>query len=240
VILPFSRAEFFSVFSLYNESVWPAQLALYALALIATILVLRRSTAASRGINVVLGILWLWMGVVYHIGFFARINRAAFLFGVIFVVQSYLFFRLAIRSKEVVYAPRHDLAGWAGGGLVALGLFIYPVLTVMAGQDYPAQPTFGLPCPTTIFTLGMLLWGINTVPRHMFVIPVLWSAIGTLGAFQLDVTEDFTLAVAMLVIGAMWLARTADWAHTVLAAPGAGPTVLPLDDIRSELISRHR
>jgi hypothetical protein len=200
MMLPFSRAEFFTVFARYNESVWPAQAVLYALAIIVVVLALRRSVAASRGTPAVLAVLWLWMGIVYHAGFFADINPVALVFAVIFIVQSVLFAVLAVRPKAGAFQPRRDLAGWAGGVLVVLGLLIYPILSVAAGHHYPAQPTFGLPCPTTIFTLGMLLWAIDTIPWPVLIIPVLWAAIGTVAAIQLGVSEDLSLAFSVTVV----------------------------------------
>jgi hypothetical protein len=208
MILPFSRAEFFSVFARYNETVWPAQAGLYALAIVAVFLALRRSVAASRGTHVVLAVLWLWMGVVYHAGFFAAINPAALGFALIFVVQSVLFAVLAIRQTTVAYAPRKNLAGLAGGLLIVLGLVVYPMLSLAAGHRYPAQPTFGLPCPTTIFTLGLLLWARDRIPSAAFIIPVLWAGIGTFGAVQLGVSEDLSLAFSVTVVACVWAAET--------------------------------
>ena len=204
--LPFSRAEFFTVFADYNETVWPAQAILYALAIAAVVLALRRSVAASRGTHGVLAVLWLWMGVVYHAGFFAGINSAAFGFALLFVAQSVLFAVLTMRRTTVAFAPRKDLAGLAGGLLIVLGLVVYPVLSLTAGHRYPAQPTFGLPCPTTIFTLGLLLWARDRIPPAAFIVPLLWAAIGTFGAIQLGVIEDLSLAFSAIVVGFGWIA----------------------------------
>lgn len=205
---PFSRAEFFAVFARYNDAVWPAQFALYALAIAAVILALRRSSGSSRATFVILAALWLWMGVVYHAGFFAEVNPAAIVFAGVFLVEALLLLYLGTR-RNVVIAPRNDAAGWAGAGLVILSLVVYPMMSIAAGHEYPAQPTFGLPCPTTIFTLGILVWAINTSPRRVFVIPVLWSVVGTAAAFQLGVPEDFSLALSVAVVAFVVLARTA-------------------------------
>lgn len=211
--MPFSRTEFFTVFASYNERVWPAQLVLYALAIVALVLTLRRPANAGRMTYAVLAVLWLWMGLVYHALFFADINPAAVLFAVFFVVQSAVFAVLAARSRAAHFGPRKDVEGWAGGALVALGLLIYPILSIAAGHRYPAQPTFGLPCPTTIFTLGILLWARGTVPRVVFVIPVLWAAIGTVAAIQLGVIEDLSLTVSLAVVALVLAAPTAAF-HT--------------------------
>ena len=197
--LPFSRSEFFAVFARYNESVWPAQFGLYALAIAAIILATRRTRSASRLTHAILAALWLWMGIVYHAGFLAGLTRAGFVFAGMFVIQGILFTRLAVRRRTVVFAVRNDIAGWAGGALMALGLVIYPVMSVAAGHRYPSQPTFGLPCPTTIFTLGILLWATRAL-RHAFIIPIAWALIGTVAALRLGVREDFSLIFSLFVV----------------------------------------
>lgn len=205
-MLPFSRAEFFAVFARYNEAVWPAQFALCALAVVAVVLSQRRSYRASRGAFVILAVLWLWMGVVYHAGFFAEVNPAAFIFAGVFIVEALLLLQLSTR-KNVMFAPHNNAPGWAGALLVALGLIIYPMLSVAAGHVYPGQPTFGLPCPTTIFTVGVLVWALPTVPRRVFVIPMLWSLVGTVGAFQLSVPEDLSLLLTLAVVAFVAIAH---------------------------------
>lgn len=211
--MPFSPTEFFAVFASYNERVWPTQLVLYGLAIIAVLLILRRSASAGRVTFTALAVLWLWMGVVYHAAFFADINPAAFVFAAFFVVQSAAFALVAVRSKKAAFRPQRDIEGWAGGALIALGLVVYPILSIAAGHSYPAQPTFGLPCPTTIFTLGILLWARRTMHWAVFVIPILWAAIGTVGAMQLGVIEDLSLTFSLAVVALVLVAPTAAF-HT--------------------------
>lgn len=198
-IMPFSRAEFFWIFSRYNEAVWPAQIFLFALAVLAAFLAVQRSPAGSRGANGILALLWMWMAVVYHAAFFALINPLAISFAILFAIQSLLFGWLAVR-RGTVYQPRKNFAGLAGALLIVFALGIYPTLSIAAGHRYPAQPTFGLPCPTTIFTIGMLLWMAPRGPRYILVIPVIWTGVATIGAFQLGVIEDLSLPVAALVM----------------------------------------
>jgi hypothetical protein len=196
--LPFTSSDFFSVFARYNESVWPAQVILYVLAVISIVLAIRGTAAASRGVNAALAVMWFWMGVVYHAGFFADINPVALIMAVAFVLQGAIFTVLAVARTPVVFATGRKSSAWIGGFLIVFGTVIYPLLSVAAGHSYPAQPTFGVPCPTTIFTLGIMVWGAGSLPRYAFVIPVLWTVVGTSAVLQLGVMEDLGLAVAMI------------------------------------------
>jgi DMSO/TMAO reductase YedYZ heme-binding membrane subunit len=64
--MPFTTAQFLDVFARYNEAVWPAQLLLVALAVVAAGLALRPAALSGRVVSGVLAFFWAWMGVVYH------------------------------------------------------------------------------------------------------------------------------------------------------------------------------
>lgn len=97
-------------------------------------------------------------------------------------------------------------------------LAMYPVLGGLVGHGYPLGPSFGVPCPTTLFTLGALLWVRPLAPVGLLVIPVAWAVIGTTAAFALGIGEDLGLMLgALVVIGVAWWQR----AHA-LPSPRAG------------------
>ena len=193
--LPFGREEFLEVIAAYNVAVSPLQLPLLALAAAALALPLVHAPRAGRWVAAALSFLWLWMGVVFHIGFFSRINPAAFLFGALFVVQGGLFAAVAA-SRGMPPPAWRSLCGMAAGALLIYSLVAYPALADALGHEYPRLPTFGLPCPTTIFTLALLILGKHRPPPFLFVIPALWSLIGLAAALQLGMWEDLGLAIA--------------------------------------------
>jgi hypothetical protein len=194
--LPFTVEEFLRVFERYNLAVWPMQWVLYALGIAAVILAFWRADRASRIISFILAFLWLWMGGVYHLTFFTSINRAAFFFGLIFILQAALFFYVGVWEGKLSFGIYFDSSGITGAILLVYAMLIYPALAILFGHRYPATPTFGLPCPTTIFTFGLLIWTNQRVPRLLLIIPLIWSAVGFSAALLLKVTEDFGLPVA--------------------------------------------
>ena len=59
-----------------------------------------------------------------------------------------------------------------------------------------AGPMFGVaPCPTTIFTIGMLLLARGKWVARLSIIPILWSLVGLAASWQLGIPEDFGLPV---------------------------------------------
>lgn len=86
--------------------------------------------------------------------------------------------------------------GIIGGLFIVYALVIYPVLSYKLGHRYPMTPTFGVPCPTIIFTFGMFLWSRRKIPLYITIIPLLWSVIGLSAALSLGMKEDLGLVVA--------------------------------------------
>lgn len=69
--------------------------------------------------------------------------------------------------------------------------------------------TFGLPCPTTLFTIGLLALAVPPYPRGPLLVPVLWCFVGAQAAVLLDVAPDLGLVVAAVVgIGLMVRSKT--------------------------------
>jgi Family of unknown function (DUF6064) len=194
--LPFTIDQFFEVFKNYNHSVFPMQIIFYLLALTVILLSIKKIAQADKIINAILSFFWLWMGVVYHLLYFARINKTAYVFGMAFILQGLLFFYQGVLNDKVTYKFRFDKYGWVGALLMTFALIIYPFLGYVSGHFYPGAPTFGLPCPTTIFTFGILLWFDRKMPLSILIIPFIWSIIGFFAALQLGVREDTGLLVA--------------------------------------------
>ena len=193
---PFTVSQFFGVFEAYNTAIWPLQWVLLALAAAAIALTLSRIRVRSRLLTGVLAALWLWMGLVYHLIFFTVINPAAAIFGVAFALEAALLIWAGLGPRHLRFAARADAYGAGGAVLLAYALIVYPLLGYALGHHYPAIPTFGAPCPTTIFTFGLLLWTAGRVPWWLLVIPGLWALIGLSAAVSLGVPQDLGLFAA--------------------------------------------
>jgi len=193
--LPFTVEEFMSVFERYNLSVWPAQLVLFALAPVVLFCFYRNVSNARQVVFAVLSFLWAWTGLVYHIGFFSSINPLAYFFGGLFVAQSGIFFYFGVIRDKVILIPRLNLQTIVGSFLIFYALIAYPAIGFAMGHIYPKSPTFGTPCPTTIFTFGLLLFSVQRVPFFFLLIPLLWSLVGFSAAVSLGVVEDIGLIV---------------------------------------------
>jgi hypothetical protein len=194
--LPFTVDQFLGVFEAMNRAIWPAQLGAYALGAATLALALRGGRSAGRAVPGLLAGAWAFVGVVYHLVYFAPVNPAAWLFGAAFLFQVVLFVGAAARGRlELGWAPSPRAV--LGLALVAYAAVVYPLLGAAWGRAWPRAPMFGVaPCPTVIFTFGILLLARGPVPRRLLVLPFLWSLLGASAALQLRVREDLGLLVA--------------------------------------------
>jgi hypothetical protein len=136
------------------------------------------------------------MGIVYHIIFFSKINPAAYFFGAFFILQGIMFAGCGLIRKKISFGYTKSFNNYIGIIFFLYALIVYPILGHNLGHAYPYSPTFGLPCPTTIFTFGILLFANKKMPWHLLIIPLLWSIIGFTAALTLTINEDIGLLAA--------------------------------------------
>ena len=205
--LPFTSDQFYAVFGAYNEAVWPAQLFLVALAVLALVFVAFPRRWSGQAVSVILALLWAWSGLAYHLTFFTSINPLAYVFAAVSATGALVFIWQGVVRRRLRFQFARSARAAVGVALVVFALFIYPAWSVYSGHGYPEMPSFGLPCPTTLFTMGLLTFLVPPYPRSTLVVPVLWCLVGVQAAFLLGVWQDLALLVAAAV-GAVLIARS--------------------------------
>lgn len=195
--IPFTVEQFFEVFKTYNTAIWPAQVLAYVLGVAALAPAIRGGEAPARIVAGILASFWLWMGIFYHMPYFRVINPAAWIFGIFCILQGLLFLLVGTIFGRLGFRFNFKPLPIIGACFILYAMVVYPLLGVGFGHSYPRAPMFGVaPCPTTIFTFGILLWTTKSVPVYLLVIPLLWSIVGMSAAVSLHVPQDYGLLVA--------------------------------------------
>jgi hypothetical protein len=209
--LPFTREAFLAMFATYNQAIWPLQVLAFGLALAAVALAIRPFGGSDRLIAAILAVFWLWIGGVFFLGYQRMLDQSpiATLATLGFLVQGVLWLWFGVARRQLTFGARLDVLGVVGGALIAYAAVVYPVLSYLDGHGFPAGPGFGLgtlPCPTTIFTFGLLLWTSSRVAKGLLVVPLLWSVMGGfLAPLNYGIYEDFALVVAgLLATSLLW------------------------------------
>ncbi len=199
-MLPFTSEQFLAVFASYNTAIWPIQIGAYLLGGIVVALLFRRPRAADRMIAGIVAAIWLWTGLAYHAFFFSAINKAAYLFAALFVLQGGALIYAGVYRNQLRFSLGSGLAAWAGWTFLAYAAVFYPLIGLSTGHRYPGIPMFGVtPCPVTILTFGLFLLAASPPPRWLLVIPFVWSLIGGSAAVLLDVPQDWLLLVSGVI-----------------------------------------
>ena len=199
-MLPFTLDQFISVLVAYNDAIWPAQIVAYVIGIALLGLLFRPGGTTDRLIAGGLALMWAWTGIAYHWLQFTMINRAAYVFAAIFIVQAAALFYCGVMRARLRFGLERGPAAVLGWIFIVYALVLYPLIGQWTGHGYPGSPMFGVtPCPVTIFTFGLLLLTTAPMPRFVLVLPLLWSLIGGSAAFLLGIQQDWLLVVSGLI-----------------------------------------
>ena len=194
---PFTTEQFFAIFADYNVAVWPLQIVGYCFAAVAIIALWSRLRLATEVILSVIALMWALTGIGYHFVFFAAINPAANAFAALFLLQAILFAATITIPNDLRFEVGFNFRTAVGLSFIVYALLIYELLGYWAGHGLMAGPLFGVaPCPTTIFTIGMLFLARGRLVAWLSIIPILWSLIGLAAALQFGAFEDLALPIA--------------------------------------------
>lgn len=212
---------FLAMFERGNAAIWPMQLVWYASAAAMVGLALWPMRRASQLICLLAAAYFAWVGIAYFGVLFSGTHLAwvSGLWAAAFILEAILLLVAGIVRRDLVFAPRWDLASVLGAVFISYALVAYPIIGLLGGQPLSSLPVFGLaPCPTAIFAFGLLLWARPPAPRYLLLIPLAWGLAATPGGMATPIVADFGLALAGVVAAGVliWRDRTSS-GQTVVA-----------------------
>lgn len=197
--IPFTSEQFFEVIRNYNLAFFPIQLLIILLAIFSILLIHSRGNSKNRIIGGFIGILWIWMGIAYHLICFTSINKAAYFFGGLFNIQGTLLLVETFLRKNLEFEIKSQLKDYIAYFFVWFGAVLYPVLIYFLEKSVAMTITLGLPCPSTILTFGFLMLTNKKLPKYLLIIPSIWALIGTGAALNFGVYPDYLLIISALL-----------------------------------------
>jgi hypothetical protein len=201
--LPFTREQFLGMFEAYNQAIWPVQVFAYVLGLGAVALIIWRPRRSDRLVAGILAAFWAWLAAAFLLIAMRTIDNGPgpLVFGSAFLLQAALWLIAGVLRHDVRFEARLTGVSVVGWALIAYALVVYPLLGVLAGHVYPRQPMFGVaPCPTVIFTFGLLLLTAARVPKYLLIVPFAWAVTSGISApLNFGIYEDFGLVAAGVI-----------------------------------------
>lgn len=205
--LPFTTEQFFNVIEKYNLTMFPFQLIILLLGIVCLFLLHSKLSSKDKLIGIYLGVLWIWIGVAYHLTFFTAINKAAFLFGGIFILQGLLILFYSFIKNRLVFSFTLQVKDYLGYFFILYGLIIYPIISYLVEGSFEKTIIMGLPCPSTIFTFGLFMLTNNKFPKSLLIIPSLWAIVGLSAAINIGVFQDLMILIAALTADIILIRR---------------------------------
>lgn len=205
--LPFTTEQFFNVIEKYNLTMFPFQLIILLLGIVCLFLLHSEFYAKHKLIGIYLGVLWIWIGISYHLVFFTVINKAAFLFGGIFILQGlFILFNTFVKNR-LIFTFAFQIKDYPGYFFILYGLIIYPIISYLAEGSFERTIVMGLPCPSTILTFGFFILTNNKFPKYLLIIPSLWAVVGLSAAINIGVYQDVMILIAALTADIILIRR---------------------------------
>jgi hypothetical protein len=118
--LPFTTEQFFGVFREYNTALYPAQFLLFALAVVATVLVVFPRRWSGLGISGILAVLWAWLGIAYHLCFFTVINPLAYGFAALSLAGSFAFLWQGVIRRKLDFRMTRERTRSSGSSWLSM------------------------------------------------------------------------------------------------------------------------
>ena len=211
-------AAFLARFARGNAVIWPMQLVCYAIAAAMVGLAFWPRRLASQLICLLAAAYFAWVGIAYF-GVLNSGAHLAWLFAAVFTLEGILFLVAGLVRRDLVFAPRWNLASVLGAVFMCYALVAFPLIGLLSGIPLRSLPVIGFaPCPTTIFAFGLLLWARKPSPMYLLPIP-LAVALGTApGSMATGIVPDYALILTGAITAGVliWRDRTALW-QTVVA-----------------------
>ena len=196
---PITFEQFLKLITGYNQAVWPMQIVAYILGISALFFAITETKYSSRIVSAILAFFWLWIGIVFSLIYVSKIMKLFIVVGILFIIQAILFLIVGVFKSNIPFRFRLDVYGAIGIIFIAYAIIGYPIIEYLLGRSYTQFLYIGLvPCPTTVFTFGLLLWMVKKLPKYILIIPFIISLDGLL-AIPLGVYEDIGMVIAGLL-----------------------------------------
>jgi hypothetical protein len=197
---------FFNNVSAYNVSIFPMQIITLVIAVILTcLLFVRPSTIVNKLIKIYLSFTFVWFALMFPFEGVLKIG-----FGLIHILIAILFFIDIFTAKIEFKFPETSGKRCFMLFLIFSAFALYPLIEYMSGYLYPKILLFGVaPCPTTIFSLALLIGAVPKVGKIIFILlifPAIFSGLSTptmLGLW-VDLLLLFTGVYGLIILIKNW------------------------------------
>lgn len=212
-MLSFSIKEFLNVLENYNLAIWPFQVFVYILIVMTLFFLFRKTKYSSKLVFAILSFFWLFNGIVFSLIYWSPSHLFGYIFAILCTIQGLLFLYSIIRS-DITIGHLNKIFTLIGLLFILYAIIGYQTFGYFLGHIYPRYfPACLVPCPTTIFTIGIFLIINNKIPVKYFIIPLIIAVSGVLVVYN-GIYEDIGLIITGLLGTILIIRRAAQFKIT--------------------------
>jgi len=197
---------FWNNVSAYNVSIFPMQIITLVVAVILTFwLLVKPSAGINKLMKAYLSFTFVWFVFMFPFEGVLKI-----IFGLLHLAIAMLFFIDIFTAKIEFKFPETSGKRTFMLFLIFSAFALYPLIEYMSGHLYPKILLFGIaPCPTTIFSLALLIGAVPKVGKIIFILlilPAIFSGLSVpimLGVWA-DLLLLFTGVYGLIILIKNW------------------------------------
>lgn len=198
-LIPYSAEAYQGLFTYYYQAISPLHIMALGIGFYLVVLLARHSSRGPIIAKLIIAVLWIWNGVVFHGQYLIDLNWAAEYFGYAFIAQGLMIGTHAYINRTNNYRPDAIIRA-IGCGLVIFGMIFSPTIAAIAETPISQTHLFGItPLPMIMASLGAILVIYAKPPIWLFVIPISWAIWEALTAQSLGLWVDLAFACILIV-----------------------------------------
>ena len=199
--LLFAPRTYYRLIELYNNDIWPLQVAALIVGMLVFWLMLGRKPSGARLATAMLAACWLWVAWAFHWQRYTTINWSASYFAVGFAIEALLLIWIGVIRGQMQFDSFWSVTGRVGSAVFVFALIVEPLIGLLSGRSWLQLEVFGVGAdPTVVATLGLLM-ATSRVHWLAWAVPVLWCVVSGVTAATMNAADALVLpAVAMVAV----------------------------------------
>ena len=193
---------FWNTISDYNKSTWIAQLIIFVIGCVITMLIYIKPTKAVKvSLKIFLSFSFAWISIVFFIiNGSNELNK--YLTSALFGLIALMFF-IDIFKNNISFEINKRFNKLV---VILYILFLsYPLISLILGHTYPTMTTWLMPCPLVVYSITLLISFSTKINYKILVLLIFWALTGLLKIFMFGVPEDFILFLSGISAIFVWI-----------------------------------
>ena len=182
--------------SSYHLSTWPMPVVMYVISVIMIFAVISGKSAGRRIVSFGLMLVWFWMGLMVNTYKLGYSHSEVILVTIISIISGLIFFVKGTIYDKLPFSFSANIQTYLSIFFLSFALTIEPIAAEIAGLGFPYSETIGLPGPTILFTLGLMI----TIEKPFPIRTALCSLIVALIIFYKLYTDSWLMVVNGLLV----------------------------------------